>query len=99
MNSSPPSPHDRWNDLIQRARTDAPPPIDLSATLRAVRAAASQPPSWLEDFAALFATRSALRICLLGAAAFATLATWQVWNFSEALPWVQLISPTVGGLL
>lgn len=98
MNSPPPSPQDRWNDLVQRARADAPPPVDLAATLRAVRTATSQPSGWLADFAALFATRAALRTCLLGTAAFAAMATWQVWTFWDALPWVQLMSPTVGGL-
>ncbi len=99
MNSSPPSPHDRWNALVSRARADAPPPLDLSATLRAVRAAAPDSTGWLADFTALFATRSAVRTCLLATAAFAVVATWQMWNFWETLPWIQLIAPTSGGLL
>lgn len=99
MNPSSPSPHDRWNALVSRARGDAPPPLDLSATLRAVRAAAPDSTGWLADFTALFATRSAVRICLLGTATFAVIATWEAWNFWQTLPWIQLIAPANGGLL
>lgn len=90
---------DRWQDLVQRARSDAPPPVDTSALLRAVRAAADEPQAgWLAEFALLFGRRGAMAGCLAGAAAFALVATWQAWDLWQALPWAQMVATTTGGV-
>lgn len=94
---APPSPEPAgWDDLVQRARRDAPAPVDLAALLRTVRAAvAASPatPAFLDEFAALFATRRALFACAAAALACATLATWQTWSaWQELGPWADLTS-------
>ena len=96
----PPDSHDpAWHDLVQRARHDSPPPVNLPALLHAVREAHSAQPApatsrstWTEDFAALFVLRRALAFCLTGAAAGLAFTVWQAWEVSQALAWADLLS-------
>lgn len=90
---------ERWNDLVRRAREDAPPASDTAALLRTLRAAEIEPPrsGWFGEFATLFAGGRAVAACLASAAAFALFAGWQAWTLWQALPWAQLIAVTTGG--
>ncbi|HEY0947711.1 MAG TPA: hypothetical protein VGD81_20680 [Opitutaceae bacterium] len=87
----PPDPSD-WDNLVQRARRDVSAPVDLAALLRVVRAAASPAPvpTFLGEFAALFATRRAMTVCAAAALACMVLAGWQSWSAWEELsPWAE----------
>lgn len=89
---NPPDPSG-WNDLVQRARRDMPAPVDLPALLRVVRAAATSPlpvPTFLGEFAALFATRQAMALCAAASFACVALAGWQTWSaWQELGPWAE----------
>jgi hypothetical protein len=94
--SSDSDPH--WESLLLQARTDIAPPVDMPALLRAVRTAPlAQREDWASEFSALFSSGRFIPACLTGAAAFALIATWQVWDSWQALPWVQLLDVTTGG--
>ena len=96
---SRPDPDSRWEKLVARARDDAPPPVDLAALRQAVRAATFAPHAgWAEEFLGLFSARPVFSACLAGAAAFALVATWQVWDLWQALPWAEWLMETGGGL-
>ena len=97
MNTSP-DPDSRWENLLRQAKADVGPSTDVAALLRAVRLEPmAQPRGWAEDFAALFASTRVIPGCLAGASAFALVATWQVWDSWQALPWVQLLDAAAGG--
>jgi hypothetical protein len=87
----------RWDKLVRQAQADAGPPANLSALLRAVRAATEETrPGWITEFASLFNVRRVLPACVTGTVAIALVTTWEAWNVWQALPWAQLIS-TGGG--
>ncbi len=88
-----------WENLLSRARSDAPPPIDLTAVLRAVREAPySSRSDWFGEFLGLFSSLRAVSACVAGIGLFAVFATWQVWSVLPSLPWAQLIDTTTGGV-
>lgn len=103
MKPSPDSNDARWAQLAARARADQPPPLDVSAALRAARTAAATPAtaaprSVLDDFAALFATPRRLAGCGGFAAVTLALATWYglgVWTQLE--PWADLLWSAMEG--
>ncbi|MEO6995078.1 MAG: hypothetical protein ABI273_15840 [Lacunisphaera sp.] len=99
MKNSPSDPDARWENLLNRARRDVGPTADLSASLRAIQHVelAPAPTGWAADFSHLFSSGPVIPACLAGAAAFALIATWQVWDTWQTLPWVQLIDSAVGG--
>ena len=86
-------PSSNWADLVRRARRDTPGPLDTAALLRALpavntRAAARPAPSFLDDFAALFATPRALAMCAAAIVFCAVLGGWQLhseWQDLEPL--------------
>jgi len=96
---TPPSNSDsRWDDLVRQARADVGPPVDLAALLRAVRQAPlEERRGWFTDFSALFSSARVISGCLAGAGAFALVATWQVWDSWQVLPWIQLLDVATGG--
>ncbi len=100
MNSNPnPTPQGRWDELIGRARTDQPPPLDLDPLLRAVsRAASDQPsaPSWAGDFASLFGAPRILGICLCSAVGLMLFTTWQMADALPALSWAEVLAVDTG---
>jgi hypothetical protein len=99
MKNSPPDPHSRWENLLNQARGDIGPTADLAASLRAIQQVqvATTPPGWVSEFSHLFSSGPIIPACLTGAAAFALIATWQVWDSWQTLPWVQLLDSAVGG--
>jgi len=89
---------DPWSEKIRRARGDRPPAVDLSALLRAARAAAALPaagpePGIFEAFAHLFATPPALVAVTAVAALVAYLGydTWQQFG-----SWADVAISTLG---
>jgi hypothetical protein len=96
---TPPSDSDqRWETLLKQARSDVGPPTDVPALLRVLhQPAVVARENWTTELAALFPTGRIFSGCLAGAAAFALIATWQVWDSWQDLPWVQLIDVTTGG--
>ena len=96
---TPPSNSDpQWENLLNRAKADLAPPVDLAALLHAVRQApAASRANWAEEFRALFATSRFIPGCFAAAAAFALVASWQAWESLQDVPWVQLIDSTIGG--
>lgn len=103
MNANPsPAPGQRWDELIARARTDQPPPLNLDPVLRAVATAASiQPPapSWAGDFAALFGAPRILGICLCSAVGLMLFTTWQMADALPALSWAEVLTTDSGEAL
>ena len=98
MKTPPPNPDSRWDGLVRQARSDAAPPVDVAALLRAVRQAGPAPDTgWLADLAALFSARRAWATCLAGSAACALVVAWEIWDSARALPWAQLIDSATGG--
>ena len=84
-----PSP-DRLTDLVQRARRDTPGPLDTDALLRSLPAVTTARPlfSFLDEFAALFATPRALGACAAVIALCALAGGWQLhadWQDIEPL--------------
>ncbi len=95
-----PSSDQAWIALTHRARADLPPPLDLPALLHRLETTPVEPaaPSFLEGFAACFATRRALVACAAFTTVCACLATWQsreTWH--ELSPWIELLYLTIGG--
>jgi hypothetical protein len=89
----------RWKKLLAQARADAPPPVDVAALRRVVREAAVAPRAgWADEFFALFSARPVFSACLAGAGALALVATWQMWDLWQALPWAAWAMETGGGL-
>lgn len=93
----------RWEKLLQQARADVGPPADLNALLRVVRAAPSpasveERAGWAAEFFALVNAARLVPLCLGGTAAIASVVTWQVWEWWEALPWAQLLMDATGGV-
>lgn len=95
MKPEPESSAAKWDRLVARARTDAPPPLEVAAALRAARteaSAAAPARSWLDEFAALFATPrrlaggGGLATGALVAALWFGLSTW-----SQLEPWADLV--------
>ena len=99
--NTPPDPSDsRWENLLRQARTDIPPPVDVSALLRVVRQADAALPAhegWTAEISNLFPSARMIPTCLAAAAAFAAVATWHAWDSWQALPWMQLIDVSTGG--
>lgn len=95
----PPSNFDSdWEKLLQRARTDVGPPADAAALLRAVRSAPGEfRGGWLAEFSALFSSGRVVSGCLAAAAAFAVVASWQVWDAWQDVPWAQMLDSATGG--
>lgn len=95
-----------WEKLLQRARADAPPPLDRSALLHAVRlahaadaASALRPatPGWADEFLALFGSRRALLACATLACLGAVFTSWQMSELDEVQPWADLLASSNGG--
>jgi len=99
MKNSPPDPDARWENLLNRARGDVGPTADLATSLRAIQPVqvVTMRSGWAADFSHLFSSGPVIPACLAGAAAFALIATWQVWDSWQTLPWVQLLDSAVGG--
>jgi hypothetical protein len=100
MNPNPDSLDSRWDQLVRQSRTDAPPPVDVTALLRVVGQAEIAPSvqeEWTSEISALFPSARMIPTCLAAAAAFAAVATWHAWDTWQALPWIQLIDPGTGG--
>jgi hypothetical protein len=98
MKTPPQNSDFRWENLLRQARADVGPPADLAALLRAVGQAPIAPrENWLAEFSALFSSGRFIPSCLAAAAAFAVVATWQVWDSWQTLPWVQLLDLSSGG--
>ncbi len=96
MNSNPPpTPSGQnWDELLARARTDQPPPLNLAPVLRAVATAAaiqSPAPSWAGDFAAFFGAPRILGICLCSAVGLMLFTTWQMTDALPALSWAEVL--------
>jgi hypothetical protein len=94
MKTNPSSDPERaWHDLVQRARADAPPAVDLAALLRRLPnvtpAAAAARPAWGVEFNLFLGQRAwaagALAACGMLASA---------WMWADAvkhdLPWIEL---------
>lgn len=82
-------------ELVDRARTDRPAPLDTAALLRALRPASApaMAPAWWEDFAALFSTRLSLGACSAGAAASLLVVGWLAWDvWQNVLPWAEMVT-------
>ena len=96
---TPPSNSDpQWENLLNRAKADVAPPVDLTALLRVVRQApAASRENWADEFCALFGTSRFIPGCLAAAAGFGLVASWQAWESLQDVPWVQLIDTTIGG--
>lgn len=89
---------DAWRKLLERARADATPPVNVPALLRAVREARPTPRvGWAAELATMFAAHRVVPACLAAASAMALLTAWQVWEWWHALPWAQLITDATGG--
>lgn len=86
--------NDAWEKLVQQARSDVAPAVDVAAVRRVVRGAALESPSagWMVELSRLFAARGVMRACLGGAGACAVLTTWQVWEMWQVLPWAEMLS-------
>ena len=100
--NTPPDPGDsRWNDLLARARKDQPAPVDLAALQRGVnleaRRLATARRTVAPDWTALLPFRSLVSSCLAGTCAFTLIASWQVWQWWQVLPWAQLLVASSGG--
>ena len=83
-------PSSNWTDLVQRARRDTPGPLDTAALLSTLPNIATACPafSFLEEFAAFFATPSALATCATAIAFCAIVGVWQLkteWQELEPL--------------
>lgn len=88
-----------WDDLVRRARADAPPPLDTVALLRAVHQAAPEPqPDWFAAFAEFFGSRRALATCATLAAGFALVATWEAFDVWQTLSWAECLALGAGGV-
>ena len=104
MKTQPPE-DERWKELVSRAQRDTPPPTDLASLLRAANAVTlpnhreTEPPSWLDDFATLFAFRRAVSFCLCGTGALTALACWQAWDCWRAVAWAEWLVVSRGGSL
>lgn len=86
---------DSWNELIGRARADAPPPADLTALLRELHVATPGPAfaNWRGEFERVFASIPAMAGCATAALALLSVAGWQAWTFwREVMPWAQLLA-------
>jgi hypothetical protein len=84
---------------VASARRDGPPPVAWDHLLRGARTEAARPAGFLEEFAALFASRRALYVGGLATAAALALAVWQgmaAWD--QAGPLAEFFSATLGGL-
>ena len=98
MKTPSPNPESRWENLLNQARNDVGPATDVPALLRAVRQAPlAARESWAVEFSALFSSGRFIPGCFAGAAAFALIATWHIWDSLQALPWVQLLDTATGG--
>ena len=97
MKPSPESSDAKWTRLAARARADVPPALDVSTALHAARTAAASTAAtpartWLDDFAALFATPRRLAACGSFAALALFAAVWFSTNTSAQLdPWADLV--------
>lgn len=103
MKPSPESSDAKWAQLAARARADQPPPLDVSAALRAARTEAAAvttaaPRSWVDDFATLFATPRRLAGCGSFAAVAVIAATWVGFGlWTQLEPWADLLWSAVEG--
>lgn len=98
MKKSPFNPDSHWEKLLNAAQADVGPAADVPALLRAVRhAPVAARESWATEFSALFSSGRFIPGCLAGAAGFALIATWHVWDSLETVPWVQLLDTVTGG--
>jgi len=103
MNNNPEQP-DPWSRLVDRARRDEPPAIDIDALLRVTRAAHAEvghvpDANWLADFSALFCTPRMISACLLLTVTCSALSAWRCWSlWQDVSPWAELVNDTLGGL-
>ncbi len=101
MNTLPDPGDSRWEDLLDRARKDRPAPVDLAALQRQVRHEARRLATARRavalDWTALLPFRSVVSSCLAGTCAFTLIASWQVWQWWQVLPWAQLLVASSGG--
>jgi len=96
MNPDPNRP--AWDDLVRRARADAPPGVDISALLRAVRQhPAPAGPDWLAAFAELFGSRRRLPALVAATAGLGLITAWQAAELWRALPWALVLASGPGG--
>ena len=94
---SNPDPSSRWDKLLNTARADAAPPVDVAALQRVVRnAELPARATWADEFVALFASRRALPAFAAATLIVATLTTWEVADLWAVLPWAQLLASTGG---
>ena len=91
--------NERWEQLVQQARADTPPPVNLSALLCVVNAAAaSSPLTWIDEFLSTFAFGRAVSVCVGGIGTLLLFTSWQVWDCWHSLAWAQLLVPPPGGV-
>lgn len=94
---SNPDPGSRWDKLLNTARSDVPPAVDVAALQRAVRdAELPARTTWADEFIALFASRRALPAFAAATLVVATLTTWEMVDLWAVLPWAQLLASTGG---
>lgn len=88
----------RWERLLRDARGDVGPAANVPALLHVVREAASRTPQgWTAEFFAFFGSWRVVSGCLAGTSAVALVATWQIWDTWQAVPWAQLLASSIGG--
>ncbi|WP_438480946.1 hypothetical protein [Oleiharenicola lentus] len=94
MNPNSPDKDRRWHDLVQRARRDTPPAVNLAALLNSLPrgSARVQPrPSWSNEFDIFFGRR----VWLAGGLAACGLCV-SGWFLNDALehdlPWMELVA-------
>ena len=95
MNSN--EPQLPWEQLVNRARCDRAPGIDVNAVLRRVREEPlpAMRATWFSAFSLVFANPRGLTACLAGAMGAAAVLAWQLQDLWEAVSWAALL--TSGG--
>lgn len=87
-----PDPDERWQALLRQAQADQAPPVHLPSLFHAIRAASTtEPQGWSAEFLAVFGSSRITRACLGTALLVAGVATWQVWELWQTLPWAELV--------
>ncbi len=84
-----------WQSLVQRARQDTPPPVDLAALLRSLPRVTVAPvrPAWGSEFNLFLGQRAWAAGAL---AACSVVASVWMWNdaVENDLPWIDLVDAT-----